>query len=378
MDLPTTCRAAVYDPIRGQELEIRKFPLRVPNEGEILVRVNLSAICGSDLHTITGRRQPPGPIILGHEICGRVADIGDGLFHDSSGLPLRVGDRVTWGVATSCGECFYCIHQIPQKCESLFKYGHESINTDPPLSGGFSEYVYLKPGSAVFCIPETLEDKQVVFANCSLATMVAAVRIADVQPGYAVLIQGAGMVGLCAAALCSGRNARAIMVTDVSDVRLKWAERFGATHTFNSAKQDKLFFYRAVKQAAGKRGFDIAIEVCGRPSVVFDGLDSLRIGGRYVLAGCVFPGAHVNVDLHRITANMLHLIGLHNYAQSDLQGALKFLDNFGQRFPFDRVVAKTFPLDEINQALDASSTRHDWLRVAINPALRSSTNSRTQ
>lgn len=371
MNLPRSCRAAVYDPDHGQQLEIREFPLRQPHAGEILVRVTLSAICGSDLHTIQGRRRPCGPIILGHEICGIIAQLGEGVSPAESGQKLRAGDRITWSIAASCGRCFYCIHNIPQKCISLFKYGHESIDSEPPLNGGFSEYVYLTPGTAVFHVPEILADNQVVFANCSLATMAAAVRLAKVRAGDAVLVQGAGLVGLCAVALSSSRGARSVMVTEVSDDRLKLAELFGATHTFNPTNQDKVAFRQAVEHAAGKQGFDAAIEACGQPNVVPDGLESLRIGGRYVLAGCVFPDAYAELNLSYVTTQMLHLIGLHNYTPPDLQAALTFLANFGQQFAFDKIIAKTFPLNNINQALDYSLKRQDWLRVAINPTLDS-------
>ncbi len=368
IDMPDTCRAAVYDPDGGQNLEIQEFPMRAPKPDEILVRVTLSAICGSDLHTVDGRRRPVGPIILGHETCGAVARLGKNIFQDGAGQSLKVGDRITWSVAANCGTCFYCTHHIPQKCRHLFKYGHEPIDAEPPLNGGFSEYIYLVPGTAVFRIPDLLDDKTIVFANCSLATMTAAVRIADVKAGEAVLIQGAGMVGLCAAALCTVQGARSVLVTDVSESRLNWASKFGASHTFNSKRQDRTSFRKMVNRAAGKNGFDVAIEACGQPSVIADGLESLRIGGRYVLAGLVFSGAEVNLDLHCITTRMLHLMGLHNYTPADLQAAVEFLDNFGQRFAFDRVVARSFALDRINNALFAARTRQDWLRVAIAPS----------
>jgi putative phosphonate catabolism associated alcohol dehydrogenase len=369
IDIPDTCRAAVYDPDGGRKLKIQEFPMRAPKPDEILVRVTLCAICGSDLHTIEGRRRPRGPIILGHEICGTISQLGERVSNDNTDQPLRVGDRVTWSIAASCGRCFYCTQNLSQKCETLFKYGHESIDREPPLNGGFADYIFLIPGTAVFQLPDVLPDKLVVFANCSLATMAAAIRLAKVQTGDAVLIQGAGLVGLCAAALSSSRGARAVMVTEISDERLKWAKHFGATYTFNSADRDKKSFRQAVEQAAGQRGFDVVIEACGQPSVIADGLESLRIGGRYVLAGCVFQGADTNLDLGHITTYMLHLIGLHNYTPIDLQAALTFLANYGHRFPFDKIIAKTFPLDKINQALDTSAKRRDWLRVAIDPTL---------
>ena len=111
IDIPDTCRAAVYDPDGGRELQIQEFPLRAPKPDEILVRVTLSAICGSDLHTIEGRRRPRGPIILGHEICGTIAQLGERVSNDNTDQPLRVGNRVTWSIAASCGRCFYCIQR---------------------------------------------------------------------------------------------------------------------------------------------------------------------------------------------------------------------------------------------------------------------------
>jgi len=365
-DIAQTSRAVVYDPDMGG-LDVRPFAIRPVRPGEILVRVTLSAICGSDLHTISGRRRPKGPIILGHEICGTVAALGEGVTRDAASERLSVGDRVTWSIAASCGRCFYCTHAIPQKCESLFKYGHESIDADPPLNGGFAEYVYLVPGTAVYRVPPDLNDDTVVFANCSLATMASAVRLADVQPGESVLIQGAGLVGVCASALSASRGAGAVMVVDVDADRLERARQFGATHVHNVGQGDEGAFADAVARAAGPRGFDVAVEVCGQPDVIPLGLKSLRIGGRYVVAGCVFPGASTTLDVYTTITRLIHVIGLHNYTPDDLRTALAFLTGPGRAFPFGRVVDSHFPLDRIAQALETIEKRKDILRVALAP-----------
>ncbi|MBN1341263.1 MAG: zinc-binding dehydrogenase [Phycisphaerae bacterium] len=365
-DLPETSRGVVYDPDTGS-LEVRTFPIRPVRPGEILVRVSLSAICGSDLHTISGRRRPRGPIILGHEICGTIAALGDGLQHDSSGTPLAVGDRVTWSIAASCGKCFFCTHGIPQKCESLFKYGHESIDVDPPLNGGFAEHVYLAPGTAVYRIPDALDDDTVVFANCSLATMAAAMRLIELQPGESILIQGAGLVGVCAAALAAARGAGPVAVVDVDAQRLERAKDFGATHIINAAGMDEADLIETSAGVAGKRGFDAAIEACGRPDVVPVGLKALRIGGRYVIAGCVFPGATAQLDLCGIITRLARIIGLHNYAPTDLEAALAFLNGPGQAYPFDKVVDSHVRLDEISSALQKIDRHKDILRIAVRP-----------
>ncbi len=364
--LPDSARGAVYDP-DTRTIEVRSFPLRAPRPGEVLVRVALSAICGSELHTISGRRRPHGPLILGHEICGTVAAPGDGVTHDSAGAPLAVGDRVTWSIAASCGACFFCRNGIPQKCASLFKYGHESIDVDPALNGGFAEYVYLVPGTAIFRLPNTLDDDRAVFANCSLATMAAAMRTADLRAKEAVLIQGAGLVGICASALASARGARAVMVVDVDDARLERAKDFGATHVVNVAHTTDEEYRDMVHQTAGERGFDVAIEVCGRPEVIPKGVAALRIGGRYVIAGCVFPGAIVALDMLPVVTKLLRLLGLHNYTPHDLRDALGFLTGAGTRFPFHEVVAARFPLAEIDRAVSSATDQKDLLRVALTP-----------
>lgn len=358
MSAPTVARAIVFDPAT-RELDPRDIPVREPRSGEILVRVRLSAICGSDLHTIRGRRDPGGPLVLGHEICGEVAALGDGADADSLGAPLSIGDRVTWGIAASCGNCFFCARGIPQKCVRLFKYGHAPLESDTPLGGGFAEYCHLVPGTAVYRIPEDLPDREVVFANCSLATMQAAVRMADVRPGESVLIQGAGLVGLCATALCADRGASPVVVADPCEERLTQAQSFGATHL--ACAGDLRDFTEDV------RGFDVAIEACGHPGAIGDGIEALRIGGRYITAGCVYPGAIAQIDMLSITTKLITLQGLHNYTPLDLQEALRFLTRAGRRFPSASVVREVLPLEEIEDALALMEGDPSILRVALSP-----------
>jgi len=374
MELPSTCEAAVFDPATGR-FRLEQFRLRPPGDGEVLVRVSLSAICGSDLHTVRGRRHPGGPIVLGHEVCGRVAAFGPRPHKDLDGPPLRVGDRITWSIMASCGGCFFCTRDMPQKCESLFKYGHETTDRDTPLSGGFAGYIYLKPGTALIRLADDLPDETVVFANCSMATMCAAVRMAGVSQGESVLILGAGPAGLCAAALSAAKGARSVMVTDVLPERLALARRFGATTTCDAAEVDEAAFRNAVERAAGRRGFDVAIEACGRPEAAVSALGALRIGGRFVVVGCVFPNASCEIDLHVITTRLITIKGLHNYTPRDLAEAVEFIATRRDTFPFDEVVGDTFPLSEIEGAVAESSRQGSGrasqgrkaLRIAIRP-----------
>ncbi|MHC4582279.1 MAG: alcohol dehydrogenase catalytic domain-containing protein, partial [Planctomycetota bacterium] len=172
----------------------------------------MSTICGSDLHTISGRRAEPAPLILGHEIIGEIVALGSDLKKDGFGDKLQVGDRVSWSVMASCGRCFYCELDLPQKCAKLRKYGHTCCNEPPHLTGGYAEYIYLFPGTAIYKIPADISDKIATPANCALSTVINAVETIGLNKGETVLIQGAGLLGLNLVALAVDAGAKKIFV----------------------------------------------------------------------------------------------------------------------------------------------------------------------
>jgi alcohol dehydrogenase len=141
-----------------------------PATAEVMVEVLCCTICGSDLHTFTGRRPLAGSTILGHEIVGRVVDIGAGVTQD-----VQIGQRVTWSLCAGCGTCFYCTQGIPQKCQQVFKYGHEP-RAKGPLGGGLASHCLLRPGTTILKVPDGLSDEIACPANCATATVMAAVR----------------------------------------------------------------------------------------------------------------------------------------------------------------------------------------------------------
>src|SRR5262249_50068700 len=124
-------RAAVFDGA-GKPLRLVELPRPVLEVGGAIVRGRLFTICGRDLHTVSGRRAGPTPCVLGHEIVGTIDELC-GEVRDVQGQRLSTGDRVVWSVAASCGRCFYCTTSLPQKCESLRKYGHEKLTERGPF-----------------------------------------------------------------------------------------------------------------------------------------------------------------------------------------------------------------------------------------------------
>src|SRR5579871_1539554 len=169
--------------------EIRQIPDPTPRRAEILVRVACCTLCGSDLHTHAGRRDVETPTILGHEIVGRIEEFGPGARReDFRGARLEIGSRVSWSITASCGSCFYCKHELPQKCSSLKKYGHQHYQFHPGFFGGLADVVTLVPGTAIFRVPDALTNEVAAPANCATATAEAILRAAGDIAGKTVLI----------------------------------------------------------------------------------------------------------------------------------------------------------------------------------------------
>ena len=357
-------RAAVFfEP--GKPLSIESFDVpEVIEPGAALCRIRVSTICGSDLHTIFGRRQEPTPLILGHESIGEVVALGDGLAQDGFGDPLRVGDRVSWSIMASCGTCYYCRHRLPQKCVSLRKYGHTCSEEPPHLTGGYAEIIYLLPGTAIFRVPKRVSDAVAAPANCALSTVINALETIGLDRGENVLIQGAGLLGLNLVALCKEAGAAKVLVTDVSPQRLEMAANFGADQCWNVARADADQTHEAILGLTGGHGVDLALEVCGSAQAVGQGVRALRIGGRYLIAGLVSPGSDLGLDGNQLTRKCLTLKGIHNYRPEHLGKALRFLEEHAGHYPYAELVGMTFSLDQINQAVEAAASAK-FIRVGV-------------
>jgi putative phosphonate catabolism associated alcohol dehydrogenase len=364
--MTNTAKAAVMT-AAGQDLEIKEYPLSRVERGCILVKITCCTICGSDVHSWMGRRSAPTPIILGHEIVGKIAELGAGVTHDSGDRPLQVGDRITWTIMDNCGKCYFCREKgLMMKCRHLKKYGHDSCAQPPHFVGGFAEYCYITPGTCVVKLPEGLTDEEAAPANCALATVVAGWEAADVKPFENVLIQGAGALGFYAAALAKHYGCEKIIVTDILDHRLDFIKKFGATDTINVRGLSDAEAVQAVRAAAGKFGVDCALEVAGIPALIPVGLKCLRIGGRYVEIGNSYPGADFSYDACDIVWRRLTLKGIHNYDARHLQMGVDLLAMTHHRFPFKDIVTDRVSLADINEGLRLAESGKA-VRVAVLP-----------
>lgn len=347
---PVSGRAAVFaGPDRP--LELREFPVPAVRENELLVEVLCCTVCGSDVHTASGRRSTPLPTVLGHEVVGTV--LSPGGVRDATGRELSPGDRVVWSVAASCGTCDRCHGGLPQKCRDLFKYGHEPLTDEPrsPFRGGLAEFCILKPGTAVVRVPKTLPDPMAATAGCATATAAAAVRTCGDVAGRDVLILGAGLLGLTTCAMTATLGARSICVCDPNAARRDLSLQFGATQ---------------IVATPAEAAYDCTFEMSGARTAVAAAIEAAAIGGRIVLVGSVMPTEPVPLDPEQIVRRLLSIHGVHNYVPGDLVHAVGFLAAHYADFPFSSQVGRTYALDQVNEALEAASGGAS-LRVAVTP-----------
>lgn len=356
-------QAVVFD---GPDQPFRTVTLPWPalGPGDVLVEIACSTLCGSDLHTWQGRRTTPLPTVLGHEICGRIAALGAPPPTAVDGGELRVGDRVTWSLACSCGACFYCRADLPQKCEQLRKYGHEAITPGFELFGGLATHCRVAAGTALVKLPEHVPDDLAAVANCAVATVRAALD--EVGGSRTALVHGAGMLGLVAVAMLADHGVRSYVV-EPDPRRQALAVQLGAVGV---AEQGEALC-PAIASATAGRGVDVALDFSGHPPALTEGLSRLRLGGRAVWVGSVFPAGELALEPERLVRRNLSIRGVHNYAPHHLAAAVDWLATTPRLPVLSRLVERRFPLSEVAEAF-AVAVAERPVRVAVLPEGKSS------
>lgn len=356
--------AWVFD---GPGLPLRRIqqPLPVLQPGELRVEVLGCTLCGSDLHTYTGRRAIGHPAVLGHEIVGRLVEVGP-----DTTLPAGIEPegRLTWTLCAHCDSCFYCRRELPQKCIRLFKYGH-AAHEQFPFAGGLADSCILRPGTQVFPLADSLSDEIACLANCAGATAAAALRIARVTEGDVVLIYGAGVLGLLAACMARESGAQ-VVLADPDARRAGRAASFGAVGVELATGHDRdaggpNAVERALQAVAPERGADVVLEMSGAADAARGALQNVRTGGAVILVGAVFPGPQITLELEQVVRRLLRIEGLHNYHPRDLQAALHFLTNHQDHYPLATLIEDRFSRDQAEAAFQAALRPPRPLRVFV-------------
>lgn len=333
-------------------MEITTFEVRPPAPGEVLVRITMASICGSDLHMWRGEvpwfQKTPG--IQGHEMVGVVEQLGEGRQTDSLGRPLRPGDRVAYAYFIPCGECPSCIAGV-SGCPNRYRARSPYTADERPFLGAYADYYYVSQGQWIFRVPNDLPDDLVAPINCAVAQIVYGLHQVSVWLDDTVVVQGAGGLGLYTVAIARDMGAGRVIAIDGVPERLALARAFGADAVIDihetSAPDARV---QAVRGLTDGQGADLCVEVAGVPGVVQEGIEMLRVGGRYLWMGNIVPGAEARIVPHDVTRMPKLIQGVLAYERWAIPRALNWLSRAQHRYPFDRLISQTFELEQINDA----------------------------
>jgi threonine dehydrogenase-like Zn-dependent dehydrogenase len=370
-DVPATACAAVLQEWGGP-LELREYPLSPPEPGALLIEVDCATICGTDVHLWQGALSAELPIILGHEIVGRVAAVGDGSELDSVGAPVQVGDRVLWE-HEACGRCYSCtVLRDATVCPNR-RYGFRmSAERAPHFHGGFAQYTYVRPKAGRIRVPDEVKSEWAAAASCAMRTVVAAIeRLGRVDFNHDVVIQGSGPLGLFATAILSVHEPRTLVVVGAPDARLEVARAWGADLTISIEEHPDAERRRElVLDVTGGRGADVVLELSGARTAFAEGLQLAAPGGRYVVVGTI-GGPEQPVPAHLITAKALSVYGSLSAEIGAYYKALDFLRRYRDRFDWDLMIGGRYPLERAGEALERMRTFEEIKAVVVPAPARS-------
>jgi len=369
--------------VRPGQYDIREYPLPEPAPGCVLVRMEMSGICGTDKHTFQGYTTQYGdrklefPIIQGHENVGTIAAIGgNGKFADFEGIPLSAGDRVVVGANVSCGQCYYCTHDFPYYCcENTTDYGNNLSAKNPPhLFGGWSQYIYVVPGSFLVKVPDDLPPEIAVLTEIFAVTVgLDRAKQMSVFPSESfcfddtVVVLGVGPLGMCFLMKARMLGAGTIIAVDKSEYRLNFAMRMGGDFTVNAGTTSKADRLQLIRDLTHGRGADVAIECAGVPEAVPEALEMLRVGGLLVEAGNFSDLGEISLSPHRhICAKNARILGVGGEEPAAYGPGMRQMARYMKNYPLREFVTHRFRLRDVEAAMQ-KSMEAEAMKVVLEP-----------
>jgi L-iditol 2-dehydrogenase len=363
-------------------VEVDEFPRPELRDGEVLMRVRLSGICGTDKHTWRGEtKQYAGtaherdgvfPLICGHENVGVVEEVGPGgaLAHD--GRPLERGERIVPAANVACGRCRFCLADAPYYfCEQLEDYGNSLGCGEPPhLFGGWAEHMVLLPGTPIFRVPDEVPDEVAVLTEPMAVThgLDTARMLAGPAFGESVCIVGAGPLGLCHLAKARLTGAGKLIAIDRYPSRLAFAEELGATLTLNIEETGRDERVARVLEHTGGLGADVVADCSGVSETLSECLRLVRFGGVVIEAGAFVDMGPVEVNPNDLCTRNLTVLGIGGETAQAYAPALELMARNLETIPLDRIVTHRFGLAEVAAAIELAQT-DGAVKVAVDPAV---------
>jgi S-(hydroxymethyl)glutathione dehydrogenase / alcohol dehydrogenase len=338
--------------------------------GDVLVRVKAAGLCHTDLEVIEGSLRNPMPIVLGHEAAGIVEEVGPEV------ETVREGDHVVLSWNPHCGGCFYCSRHLPILCETYLAEGPKAVAFDGRsrarladgrelkqlmYCGAFGE-LCIVPAQQAIPVPRAIPFDRACLIGCGVMTGVgAALNVAAIRSGDAVMVIGCGAVGLAAVQGARLAGAGAILAVDLDPAKLDLAMRMGATHRVDARAEDAA---EAGRRLTAGRGVDVVLEAAGSPAAFRTTIEAVRPGGEVIWLG--------KVDVqHDVAFRWGSLMQEKRIRRSSYGGARPSRDfpmlaqaYLEGRLMLDELISRRIALDEINAGF-AALKRGETIRSVV-------------
>jgi L-iditol 2-dehydrogenase len=364
--MPTVAAAVIPQP--GAAAEVRALPEPHLETDSALMRVELSEVCGTDVHLRAGRLSGvPYPLIPGHVSVGSIEAIR-GTLKDIDGRPLSEGDRVTFlDVHRTCNACWYClVAKATTRCPERKVYGI-TYGQDDVLAGGWAEKVYLRPGTRVIRLDD-IDYSAFMAGGCALPTAIHGIERADIALGDTVLVLGSGPVGLSAVILARMRGAFDLLCIGAPALRLEAVKKAGATDVASIEELSPDERLAWVRERTGGRGADVTIEAAGAPGAVIEAMRYTRDAGRVVVLGQYTDHGPVELNPHTdLNRKHLDVRGVWGSDFSHFHRAVGLMRDAERARPWAQLSLERYGLARANEALDDVAAGR-VIKALIDPA----------
>jgi L-iditol 2-dehydrogenase len=339
-------RVAMY--YSNQDLRLEDMPTPQISPDEVLMQVEASGICGTDL--LEWYRGHKAPLVLGHEVAGVVAAVGQEVER------YKEGDRICAAHHVPCNTCHYCLSGHHTVCDTLRR-----TNFDP---GGFAEYVRLpriNVDQGIFLLPEEVSFEEATFVE-PLACVLRGQRLAHLQPGCSVLVIGSGVAGLLHLQLARTSGAGYIVATDIVDYRLEAALRFGADTAIQAEEYDPHY----LREAADGRLADLVVICSGATSAISQALGSVERGGTVLFFAPTEPGVSIPISVNDLFwRNEITLTSSYGGSPADYAAALGLIQ--AGKIRVREMITHRLGLKETGLGFELVARAQDSLKVIIEP-----------
>ena len=320
------------------ELEVRAFDRPVPGQGEVLVALKASGICGSDLNWLNRTKKElaalPHVNPMGHEPCGVIAALGPGA------RGVAIGRRVMVYHYSGCGRCKYCRIGYEQLCVDGFEYYGSSRPRG--FGGGHADYMVV-PDRVCIPLPDEMSFEAGAAVACGTGTAYSALKRIALSGHDTMAVFGQGPVGLSATMIGRAMGAHIIAI-DVVPYRLELARKLGAAETVNAAERDAV---EAVKALTRGEGAEAVLECTGRPDVRVQAVESAKVFGRVCFAGETGSVAFEDVS-RQILHKLITIHGAWTFSTWMLEEAANWIVH--RNLPIDDLITHRFPLAQAEEA----------------------------